>query len=41
VIYPRAVRWFAEGRLSLEKGVVRVSPDASQLVIGIDAQEAA
>jgi len=41
VIYPRAVRWFVEGRLRVEQGVVRVSPDASQLVIGVDAQEAA
>ena len=41
VIYPRAVRWFVEGRLSVEQGVVRVSPDVSQLVIGANAQEAA
>lgn len=41
VIYPRAVCWFVEGRLRVEQGVVRVSPDASQLVIGVDAQEAA
>jgi phosphoribosylglycinamide formyltransferase-1 len=41
VIYPRAVRWFVEGRLRVEQGVVRVSPDASQLVIGARAQEAA
>lgn len=41
VIYPRAVRWFVEGRLSVENGVVRVSPDASQLVIGANAREAA
>jgi phosphoribosylglycinamide formyltransferase-1 len=41
VIYPRAVRWFVEDRLSVENGVVRVSPDASQLVIGADAREAA
>lgn len=40
-IYPRAVRWFVEGRLSIENGVVRVSPDVSQLVIGVSAQEAA
>ncbi|CAJ0694777.1 phosphoribosylglycinamide formyltransferase [Ralstonia holmesii] len=40
-IYPRAVRWFVEGRLSIEDGVVRVSPDESQLVIGINAREAA
>jgi len=41
VIYPRAVRWFVEGRLSVEQGVVRVSPDASQFVFGADAREAA
>ncbi|CAJ0797202.1 Phosphoribosylglycinamide formyltransferase [Ralstonia psammae] len=40
-IYPRAVRWFVEGRLSIEHGVVRVSPDVSQLVIGVNAREAA
>ena len=40
-IYPRAVRWFVEGRLSVEHGVVRVSPDESQLVIGVNAREAA
>jgi phosphoribosylglycinamide formyltransferase-1 len=40
-IYPRAVRWFVEGRLSIEDGVVRVSPDESQLVIGVNAREAA
>lgn len=41
VIYPRAVRWFVEGRLSVENGVVRVSPDVSQLVIDANAREAA
>lgn len=40
-IYPRAVRWFVEGRLSVEHGVVRVSPDESQLVIGVNAREVA
>lgn len=40
-IYPCAVRWFVEGRLSIEDGVVRVSPDESQLVIGVNAREAA
>ena len=40
-IYPRAVRWFVEGRLSIEDGGVRVSPDESQLVIGVNAREAA
>lgn len=27
VIYPRAVRWFVEGRISIENGLVRVAPD--------------
>ncbi|EAP74122.1 Phosphoribosylglycinamide formyltransferase [Ralstonia solanacearum UW551] len=40
VIYPRAVRWFVEGRLHVERGVVRVSPEASQLVFGADEREA-
>ncbi|MGA4080422.1 phosphoribosylglycinamide formyltransferase [Ralstonia nicotianae] len=40
VIYPRAVRWFVEGRLQMERGVVRVSPEASQLVLGADMREA-
>ncbi|WP_231408803.1 phosphoribosylglycinamide formyltransferase [Ralstonia solanacearum] len=40
VIYPRAVRWFVEGRLHVERGVVRVSPGASQLVFGADEREA-
>lgn len=30
VIYPRAVAWFAEGRLSMADGLVRVSPLAAQ-----------
>lgn len=34
VIYPRAVRWFAEGLLEVENGIVRVNgPKASQLVV--------
>jgi phosphoribosylglycinamide formyltransferase-1 len=34
VIYPRAVRWFAEGLLEVEDGIVRVnSPKAAQLVM--------
>jgi phosphoribosylglycinamide formyltransferase-1 len=28
VIYPRAVRWFVEGRLSIDKGLVRVVGEA-------------
>ncbi|MCY0856491.1 MULTISPECIES: phosphoribosylglycinamide formyltransferase [unclassified Cupriavidus] len=31
VIYPRAVRWFVEGRLRVHAGVVRVEPPESQL----------
>ncbi|MDF3836750.1 phosphoribosylglycinamide formyltransferase [Cupriavidus basilensis] len=31
VIYPRAVRWFVEGRLRVQAGVVRVEPPESQL----------
>ena len=35
VIYPRAVRWFAEGRLRVAGGIVRVSDEsAGQLVLG-------
>lgn len=34
VIYPRAVRWFAEGRLVVENGIVRVTDtDARQLFL--------
>jgi len=34
VIYPRAVRWFAEGLLEVENGIVKVnSPKAAQLVM--------
>ena len=34
VIYPRAVRWFAEGRLVVENGIVRVTGvDARQLFL--------
>ena len=32
VIYPRAVRWFVEGRLSITDGIVRVAGDGEQLV---------
>jgi phosphoribosylglycinamide formyltransferase-1 len=32
-IYPRAVRWFLDGRLDIETGVVRVrGADAQQFV---------
>lgn len=27
VIYPRAVRWFVEGRLSIENGLVHIAPE--------------
>lgn len=33
-IYPQAVRWFVEGRLHVQHGVVRVEPAASQLIYG-------
>jgi len=33
VIYPRAVRWFLEGRLVLGNGVVHVKGDDAQLVL--------
>lgn len=33
VVYPRAVRWFLDGRLSVEGGVVRVEGNGAQLVI--------
>ena len=36
VIYPRAVRWFLEGRLALADGVVRVQGDDAQLVLAAD-----
>jgi phosphoribosylglycinamide formyltransferase-1 len=32
VIYPRAVRWFVEGRLVIERGLVTHSDNASQLL---------
>jgi phosphoribosylglycinamide formyltransferase-1 len=33
-IYPLALRWFAEGRLVIENGIVRVKgQDASQTVL--------
>ena len=34
VVYPRAVRWFLDGRLSIEQGVVRVKGGDAQLVVG-------
>jgi len=30
LIYPRAVRWFVESRLSIENGVVRIASDVQQ-----------
>jgi len=34
VIYPRAVRWFLEDRLSIANGIVRVAGGGEQLVYG-------
>jgi phosphoribosylglycinamide formyltransferase-1 len=36
VIYPRAARWFMEGRLVIQKGVVRVKGEDAQLVMAAD-----
>jgi phosphoribosylglycinamide formyltransferase-1 len=36
VIYPRAVRWFLEGRLALGNGVVHVKGNDAQLVLAGD-----
>jgi phosphoribosylglycinamide formyltransferase-1 len=36
VIYPRAVRWFLEGRLALGNGVVQVKGNDAQLVLAAD-----
>lgn len=36
VIYPRAVRWFLEGKLALDHGVVRVKGSDAQLVVSPD-----
>jgi phosphoribosylglycinamide formyltransferase-1 len=36
VIYPRAVRWFLEGRLAVGNGVVRVKGNDAQLVLAAD-----
>ena len=32
VIYPRAIRWFLDGKLHLENGVVRVADNAPQFL---------
>ncbi|HJV82312.1 phosphoribosylglycinamide formyltransferase [Noviherbaspirillum sp.] len=31
VIYPRAVRWFVEGRLSIDNGLVRIAEDSPHI----------
>ena len=36
VIYPRAARWFIDGRLLLQNGVVRVKGDDAQLLLSAD-----
>ena len=36
IIYPRAVRWFLEGRLALDNGVVHVKGNDAQLVLAAD-----
>lgn len=36
LVYPRALRWFLEGRLVIEQGVVHVQGDDAQLVISPD-----
>jgi phosphoribosylglycinamide formyltransferase-1 len=36
VIYPRAARWFLDGRLVVENGVVRVKGNDAQLVMAAD-----
>jgi phosphoribosylglycinamide formyltransferase-1 len=36
IIYPRAVRWFLEGRLVLQNGVVTVKGNDAQLVLAPD-----
>ena len=36
VVYPRAVRWFLDGRLVIEKAVTRVKGDDAQLVMAAD-----
>jgi phosphoribosylglycinamide formyltransferase-1 len=36
VIYPRAVRWFLDGRVVIQNGVARVKGDDAQLVMAAD-----
>jgi phosphoribosylglycinamide formyltransferase-1 len=36
VIYPRAVRWFLDGRLTVRNGVAKVKGDDAQLVMAAD-----
>jgi phosphoribosylglycinamide formyltransferase 1 len=36
LIYPRAVRWFLEGKLALDDGVVRVKGSDAQLLLSAD-----
>jgi phosphoribosylglycinamide formyltransferase 1 len=36
VIYPRAARWFLDGRLAIENGLVRVKGNDAQLVVASD-----
>jgi folate-dependent phosphoribosylglycinamide formyltransferase PurN len=36
VIYPRAARWFLDGKLVIESGVVRVKGNDAQLVLAPD-----
>ena len=36
VIYPRAARWFLEGRLALDNGTVQIRGDDAQLVLAAD-----
>lgn len=39
-IYPRAVRWFVEGRLRVKDGAVHVEPPEPQLLIALAASSA-
>jgi phosphoribosylglycinamide formyltransferase-1 len=36
VIYPRAVRWFIDNRISIDQNRVLVSPPESQLLVSQD-----
>ena len=36
IIYPRAVRWFIDNRISIDQGRVLVSPPESQLLVSQD-----